>query len=287
MSSSSGAVISLQLGNYSNYVGTHFWNFQEAQFVFPGQEREGPIPDVDHDVLFRQGETLGRQITYTPRLVAVDLKGALGLLPQLGDLYEDGGGGGFRRSVPRTDSLLWGGGTEVKKEEPRRKNDFQRELEAEENYVADEDKDVCEDDKEVSSSSAASDSQSSLDNQVEFWSDFLRPRLHPRTNVLLREYQHSNSLRPFDVFGLGSSAYGDDGDGEEVEDAVRFFAEEADSVQGFHLTFDSSDAFGGLASRLLQALSDDYPGKTVLAFPLIDCNFGGGTSSPAANSARY
>ena len=33
------------------------------------------------------GETPSRQTTYTPRLVCVDLKGSLGTLPELGDLY--------------------------------------------------------------------------------------------------------------------------------------------------------------------------------------------------------
>ena len=30
---------------------------------------------VDHDVLYREGLTLDKQVTYTPRLVAIDLKG--------------------------------------------------------------------------------------------------------------------------------------------------------------------------------------------------------------------
>ena len=56
--------------------------------------------DLDHDVLFREGLTLhgGNQVTYTPRLVTVDLKGALGSLPEFGDLYNEVGG-----AVSKTD----------------------------------------------------------------------------------------------------------------------------------------------------------------------------------------
>ncbi len=274
------AVISLQVGNYANYVGTHFWNFQESSFVFPGG-RGGQgvaLPDLEHDVLFRQGETLSGEVTFTPRLVAVDLKGALGLLPELGDLYGQPG-------APRTDSLLWAGATHVSKEEPVRKNDFQRELEAAENCVSDEDKDICEAGGSPEVKDATSSTYDDLDDQVRFWSDYLRPRFHPRTNVLLSEYKHGDCLAPFDVFGLGRDAF-TEGDGEEVEDRVRFFAEESDGLQGFQLVSDPFDAFGGLSAGLLDLLSDEYSGKSVLAFPVTPTRYGG-DQSPKVNAARY
>ena len=31
--------------------------------------------------------------------------------------------------------------------------------------------------------------------QVDVWSDYLRARFHPRTNVILEEYQHGNPLK--------------------------------------------------------------------------------------------
>ena len=76
------AVITLQLGNYSNYVGAHFWNIQESAFVFPSSNNTTFVPDINNRVLFREGVTgfshSDGQPTYTPRLVSVDLKGALG-----------------------------------------------------------------------------------------------------------------------------------------------------------------------------------------------------------------
>lgn len=45
--------------------------------------------------------------------------------------------------VPKSESLLWSGNTEIRKEEKPSKNDFQLELEAEEERPHDEDKDVC------------------------------------------------------------------------------------------------------------------------------------------------
>ncbi len=262
----------MQLGNYANHVGSHFWNFQESSFVFAVDGGgDSKLPDVDHDVLFREGETLGGEMTFTPRLVAVDLKGSLGLLPALGDLYE-------RPTTPRTDSISWGGLTQLRKEEPGRKSDFMRELEAAETGT--ENKDRCE----IAGGRRSPELMSDLDEQVQYWSDYLRPRLHPRTNVLLREFKHRDSFAPFDVFGLGQEAFRE-GEGEEMEERIRGFAEEVDGLQGFQVTADAFDAFGGLASGVLQLLSDEYPGKCVLTFPVTPCHFG--DNKPRSNSARF
>ena len=42
-------------------------------------------------------------------------------------------------------------------------------------------------------------------------------------------------LKPFDVYGLGVTSWREDGVGEEVEERLRSFAEEADAVQGFQV----------------------------------------------------
>lgn len=63
------AVISLQLGHYSNFVGAHFWNLQESSFVYGGGSGDArPKSEICHDVLYREGQTLSREVTYTPRL---------------------------------------------------------------------------------------------------------------------------------------------------------------------------------------------------------------------------
>ena len=33
------------------------------------------------------------------------------------------------------------------------------------------------------------------DDDVKVWSDFLRMRYHPKTNVILKEYQHNNATK--------------------------------------------------------------------------------------------
>jgi hypothetical protein len=270
---SNRAIIAIQVGHYANHVGAHFWNMQEANFVF--DPKQSPANDVCHDVLYREGETIRGEITYTPRLVCVDLKGSLGLLPELGDLYG-------KPEVPKTDSIFWDGGAQVQKEEPKQMNDFQRELAEAEEAGGDEDTDKCED------KSAASSSKEvpiyDLKNQVDVWSDFLRSRFHHRTNVILNEYQHRNTVKPFDIYGLGADAW-KEGGGEEIEDSLRSFAEEADSLQGFQLLSDNFDAFGGLGSSLVNLLADEYASKCTVAFTTSPPAYA--EYSAAANSSRF
>jgi len=119
---------------------------------------------------------------------------------------------------------------------------------------------------------------------VRLWSDYLRARYHPRTNAILQEYQHGNALAPFDTYGLGCESYREQC-GEDVEDRVRFFAEEADTVQGFHVLTDGFNAFGGVTSALLEHLSDEYASKCRLVLPVTPARFA--EHSVAANSSRF
>lgn len=48
-------ILTLQFGHYPNYVGTHWWNIQESGFQYdPNPEF---TPEIDHDVLYREGLT--------------------------------------------------------------------------------------------------------------------------------------------------------------------------------------------------------------------------------------
>lgn len=80
-------IITVQLGNYANYVGTHWWNIQEATFNYNPNTLEKS--EINHDVLFREGENQRGQVTYTPRMILLDLAGSLSHMPVDGELYED------------------------------------------------------------------------------------------------------------------------------------------------------------------------------------------------------
>lgn len=177
------AILSLQLGNYSNWVGAHYWNLQEAGFVYPSSasgasgDEEARASECSPDVLYREGVTLTRQPTFTPRLVASDLKGGLGALPELGDLYE-----APCRGYEEALSDLWPGQSHVQKEEPARRSEYQRQLDREENG-GDGEKDVCEAEAEAEAESGGAAGLYDLDGDVHFWSDYLRARCGRRKRI--------------------------------------------------------------------------------------------------------
>jgi len=270
MSFNNKAVITLQVGHYANFVGTHFWNAQELSF-----QVERDKNDLDHDVFFREGclnNGNSKEVTYTPRLVSVDLKGALGSLPEFGDLYH---------SVPsaKTDlfqqaSQNWHSKLEIEREETHHKSNFVKSLEEAEDKI-DEDKDICENDKKSTVSGPTDTSiGQQLEEEVKLWSDFLRTRFHPKTNVVVGEYFHGNS-KEFDIYGTGVEVWSSNQGAisDEIEDRIRFFAEEADFLKGFQLINDSTDGFGGLSSKISEYIQDEYGGQCLMAFPTLPCHY--------------
>ena len=101
-------------------------------------------------------------------------------------------------------------------------------------------------------------------------------RFHPRSVLLATSFQHENTAHPFDMWGLGRAAWrGCDGVGEELEDRVRLFAEECDNLGGVQLLADWQDGFGGLASQVVELLSDEYSRKSLLVFPCSPSSYPG------------
>jgi hypothetical protein len=92
-------VITLQIGSNANYMGSHFWNLEEeyarcfgaaiassAHAAAADASETALEAEMHSPNLFRHGLTSGRA-TITPRLVAWDLTGALGSMPDLETLY--------------------------------------------------------------------------------------------------------------------------------------------------------------------------------------------------------
>lgn len=93
-------IITLQLGQRSNYVATHFWNTQvrarsyflnntnplsqESYFTYSADQESL----VDHDIHFRPGIGADGTETFTPRTLIYDLKGGFGTLKKINALYE-------------------------------------------------------------------------------------------------------------------------------------------------------------------------------------------------------
>ncbi|KAH9518537.1 Protein misato 1 [Bulinus truncatus] len=270
---SSHEVISLQLGHYSNFVGTHWWNLQESAFVYDPKVLEEYPKEVDHDVLFREGKTYKGDVTYTPRLILFDLNNSLGTLKKDGSLYD----------VETEESINWVGDVTLHKAQSKKKNTFLQDLDKELDNneerklvkkIEDDDSDDIDYSQEGHTAAMKiidpvfGKKYYDLDNVVEMWSDFLRTSLHPRSVFLLKDHQHNNSDSPFNIFGMGQGISDNSEVWDEIEERLRFFTEECDQLQGFHVLFDNYSAFGGLTSSILSYLTDEYSNKSKLSFAL-------------------
>ncbi|CAL7946551.1 unnamed protein product [Xylocopa violacea] len=229
-------VVTIQLGHYSNFIGTHWWNLQETNFSY---DPDNPS-EINHDVLYREGENLQKQITYTPRLLLVDLKGACGYLKQEGTLYD-------APEFDRENKFLWEDEkVEVSSEKPAAKSPFVASL-----------------DEKLELESF------NVENDVNSWVDYLAPRFHPRTLNIIRQYEHGSMVQPFDIFTYGKNLWNTEQFSDDFSERIRAYMEECDLMQGFQIIVDSADGFAGVGASCMQYLKDEY-GKSILAFPCID-----------------
>ncbi|XP_059174651.1 protein misato homolog 1-like [Physella acuta] len=277
-------VVSIQIGSYSNFVGTHWWNQQESSFVYDPKLLEEHPKEVNHDVLFREGKTLKGDVTYTPRLVLFDLNNSLGSLKQDGTLYD----------VNVEENIRWVGDVTLHQTPRTRKNQYLQDLDKESETLEprvkqwDDDFDeteLCQDSLPLKAEEQVfGKNYYDLDNDVKVWSDYLRMGLHPRSIFLLKGHQYNNAETPFNIFGLGQQICKDGQQWDEIEDRLRYFTEECDQLQGFHILMDSHNAFAGLASSVLSYLMEEFSNKSRLSFSLTPTT--APDQTPAERSAR-
>ncbi|KAK8076566.1 Bcdml1 [Apiospora phragmitis] len=165
-------IITLQLGQQSNYLATHFWNTQESYFTFGEDAGESP---VNHDVHFRPGLGADGTETFMPRTVIYDLKGGFGSMRKINALYED--------QEAETPAALWNGKTVIEKQQPIDMSAYQQSLDT----------------------GAAAPKLTA--RSVRYWSDFSRVFYHPRSIVQLNEYELGSTLMPFEKWSMGEELF--------------------------------------------------------------------------------
>ncbi|KAJ8731844.1 hypothetical protein PYW08_014574 [Mythimna loreyi] len=228
-------ILTLQFGHYANYVGAHFWNLQELSFDYTGTVKT----EVNHDILYREGQTAKGEVTYTPRLLLADLKGSLKTLPESGGLT----------SVGEENDLTWDAIEKIEEPTPP-KNE----------YLTD-----------IDNQGPSIKKEYNFEQDVKTWTDYLYPRLHERTINIVKEYVHGDDTECMDVYHTGKSLWKLDY-GEAFMDNIRKYVEECDSMQGFQVNFDCVDGFAGLAVSCIEHLADEYT-KSILAYPIIPSHF--------------
>ncbi|XP_062265698.1 protein misato homolog 1 isoform X1 [Platichthys flesus] len=250
-------VVTLQLGHYSNFVGTHWWNLQDASLSYDPEEQLG---EIQSDVVFREGQTRGGHVTYTPRLIAMDLKGSLRTLRQEGNLYDAG---------KDPTSITWDGSVLMHKESPPSKNPFLEDLDKFDGEILAKGFPAAGSLRVDTVNSRLAQVQKAyrLEGNVKVWSDFLRIHLHPQSISVIHQYNQDGEAHRLEAFGQGEALL----QGpvlEELEDKLHFFTEECDYLQGFQVFCDIADGFAGLGSKVTEMLQDSYSGKGILTWGL-------------------
>lgn len=252
-------VITIQVGDYANFIGSHFWNFQDELLGLA----EDPLGDevfknqgLNMDVLYRTGETQQGVLTYTPRLLSVGFQGSLGSLSSLGTLYNE------IPSAP-SDLITWTGNASTHVSEPLKKNLFLQSL-----YEEERDKSSMMNGK-TSGSNDSRDIQDKdivecLEKEVQYWTDYSKVHYHPRSLYELNGLWVDS--QQFNNYGIGRDAFSESLRGEEMNERLRFFIEESDHIQGIQFIADDSGGFSGTAAEFLENIADEYTNIPVLLY---------------------
>ncbi|KAK4146167.1 tubulin domain-containing protein [Dichotomopilus funicola] len=234
-------IITLQLGQQANYLGTHFWNTQESYFTYSPEQPESPI---DHDIHFRPGLAPDGTETFMPRTVIYDLKGAFGTLRKINALYDV-------NDEATPPHALWQGPqapattTLTTANVPIPLSPY------------------------LAALNAGQPTTRPTPSQVRFFSDYARVFYHPRSIVQLHEHSHtqqqqaaspsSGTIGSFDHHAAGESLFRDlDREHDLLDRDLRLFAEEADCMQGVQVFAGWEDGWGGFAARYVERLRDEY-----------------------------
>ena len=234
-------IVAVQIGHYSNFIGTHWWNIQQSDLYLYNANGIDEVetkkmkwdPDmvgagtIDHNISFRSGLNLKGEETYTPRLICIDLKDSLKTLRQEGTLYDFDNGNETTRAADKT----WMDDFKLNKStsDSFRKNKFLQDLDKEEKSSATNDTDC--------TFSGISEQLYKLDNTVEVWSDYSGIHYHPKSIHLVESFRHNSDSFPFHTFGCGLKLRDNVTFMESWEDRMHFFIEECDSLQGFQVMY--------------------------------------------------
>lgn len=209
----------MEYSGETGYISVYVIESHSKFFLQESQFNYDPLADpsdINHDVLFREGQTSKGEVTFTPRVLIVDLKGSFTNFPQEGDLYA--GASGTSIDQLKRDVLWDLSKVEVvtKKEETSKTNKYQKDLT--------EGQDVNMESKEYRFS-----------DTVTEWSDFMYSKHHPRSVNIVKEYQHEIGETAFDTFAAGVELWKQTDFEDDFGDKIRNMIEECDFCQGFQV----------------------------------------------------
>ncbi|KAF9446263.1 tubulin nucleotide-binding domain-like protein [Macrolepiota fuliginosa MF-IS2] len=231
-------ILYLQAGNYSNYVGTHFWNTQREYAITDKGDQ------VDDNISFTQRHDPDGTDHLYPRAIIFDWKDNFGTLSQSNAL----GTGTNETQSSDASSILW----------DRPVDEFRQTRIAASTYHAKIEEDSLD------------QSQTAVFTQpgnIRYWSDYSHVYCLPRS---IQRVPSPPSPEGFEGNWKQSQdqfwRYNEDND--LMDTSIRLFLEECDNIQGVQLINDVS-TFGGFSEVLLTQLKDEFMNVPTFAFPIL------------------
>ena len=257
--------ITLQLGEFSNYVGSHYWNYQLLACLQQSQSGEGEEGEEgfqgSSEVASRLFREQARDGVFQPRILISDLRLNVGRL--IGDLDDTGDESGGDDAV-----LEWGGGlSKMTRCDVPDRNPFQQFLQScgvesydgESVFMRRGGGAGASGGRAILSSTAAAPpvARRPPESCIEYWTDFSSVSLDRDVNLCLMPRWTTRDN--FDTFlsvhlpEVVPREYT-----ENFMDKLRFLAEECDSLSTIQVFADIHNGFGALACRLAQEIREDY-----------------------------
>mgnify|MGYP002882577044 FL=1 len=298
-------IVTLQFGQYANHVGAHFWNFQDELIGLstPSEELENVEEEevtrknalanqnrfnaIDHECLYRQGETRRGEIVQMPRCVVYDMRSSLGGVKQLGYLCDEADA--FSSTVSSSALKTWTGEVQVHEQPRVKKSEYLRRLEEEGVEIGveidveeEEDREKRKEEENGCVTVAADDVENNgtdidqlveaakkLKHDAKHWTDFSKALFHPRTVQVMDGIFETSSegVKSFAGFGEGANWAMELDRRENLREDIRKWVEECDYLRGFHVFVEDHSGFGGLCEKVLEEVRDAHgQGVSVLAF---------------------
>ena len=226
-------IITLQVGHYSNFIGTHWWNIQHA--TRKQQASRDKESQIKHEIFLREEFSRCEGATTTPRLLCIDLKGSLKSLKQDGNFSDSANSKQTDENRSKYDEASDTVGFSL--DSPNQISvHYTDPIERHDSLAS---KSLAGDlTNNQQNNSGDIDNYFNLDDVVEVWSDFLGNEYNQNSVLLVEDYWHSGDSRTFSSFGQGYSTGSNENFWESWEDKMHFFVEECDSLQGFQVDID-------------------------------------------------
>uniref|UniRef100_A0A5S6QTE4 AP-3 complex subunit delta n=1 Tax=Trichuris muris TaxID=70415 RepID=A0A5S6QTE4_TRIMR len=221
------ASLTVQVGNYANFVGSHWWNMQNSESI----NEQVTLEDQTHDLAsFRKGKDRQGRVVLSPRVVVFEEKSNVSRLPFVSVVD----GPAAAEKLPSAEGAVM----------VRRQSSF-----SENKFLTD-----------LRSGYPTRDSVYNLDDSVKFWPDFSVNIFHPKSLFLFSESQ-ADSFESSAETSRKSATF------EDIEARIRFFTEEIDCLGGIHFLCEPTSNLAGTVPMLLEYFSEEHRKVPILGLP--------------------